>query len=56
MKNYVFHVKSFYNNSLWKLLSIFDHIVKAMRLFKKRNHQIRHVKRVVNKKSDLEFA
>ena len=56
MKNYVFHVKSFYNNSLLKKLSVFDHIVSATQQFWKRNHQIRHVKSVVQKKSGFAFA
>ena len=56
MKNYVFHVKSFYNKSLLKLLSRFYPIVSAMQRFWKRNHQIRHVKRVVYKKSGFAFA
>jgi hypothetical protein len=49
MKNYVFHVKPFYNNLLLKSITEFNHIVRAMQRFQKRNHQIRHVKRVVDK-------
>lgn len=56
MKNYVFHVKRLYNNSLLFLMSWLNHIVNATQGFWKRNHQIRHVKRVDYKKSGFAFA
>ena len=56
MKNYVFHVKSFYNNSLLKIIFRINYIVSATQRFFKRNHQIRHVKSVVQKKTRFAFA
>lgn len=56
MKNYVFCVKSFYNILLRILITSFEHIVIATQRFRKRNHQIRHVKRVDYKKSRIAFA
>jgi hypothetical protein len=56
MKNYVFHVKSFYNNSLLKIIFRINYIVRATQRFFKRNHQIRHVKSVVYKKTRFAFA